>query len=154
MLAWVQDSPYQKGSGCLDTVTVSFLIITSRNFLSQRGSCRGLFLSYQKIRLLGFKTSYPTLFAPDPETGSPVSLARSISLFNVPHDLAIRPLARWTVITHNAEGIFFCTSGRTYTAGQSFSVLEMVTVFSKWLHCTALLAPQYLGVPVSPYRQH
>ena len=39
----------------MNTVTVSFLIITSRNFLSQRGSCRNLLQSYNRMEVFRIK---------------------------------------------------------------------------------------------------
>lgn len=52
-----------------DAVTVSFLIITSRSFLLQRGGCRTCSYLTKKMQLLGSKPLSLTLPAPDAETG-------------------------------------------------------------------------------------
>lgn len=144
MLAFVQDEP-SEGTRVMNTVTVSFLIITSRNFLSQRQSCRSC--SYlTKNKAFGSKKhlNFPSLLQISKLLRvalESVSSSETRPSFPCPQHFVISrtprfidsSLSRWMCITNNAKGTLFCTPSPARAARQSSLALEMANApSSSW----------------------
>lgn len=148
----------KRNQGPMNTVTVSFLIITSRNFLLQRGSCRNL--SYLRRRLFRIKRHLNLpFFAPcsvfqisslihvalnslrNPEPESSFSLIRSISLYDEPHNVLIHsPVDGYLLCKQCWGNIFLHVFLSIHFWVIFFWILEIAELFS------TVAVPNYIPV--------
>lgn len=162
------EEPVSKRIGCINTVTVSFLFITSRNFLTQRSSCRNL--SFKRIEAFRMKkhlhfpfslhvvSRIPVLILADleslinPEPGSSFSLGHRFR-YLMYHNLLIHsPGGGYFLQTTLREHFSTCLPGHIWLGILFRSRNCHIVPQNVWtkLHSQ----PQKLRVPISPRHQH